>query len=160
LRNVSPALDATKRLVTLPGTELKDNQSSDPGHRAVLTATKEKHEMKHTRVLVPLAAAGVLFASMAAQAEPGRGRPTIKGYSPAGEVSGNLTAIGSDTLNNLMTLWSEAFKKQHPKVKIQIEGKGSTTRAARADRRDRPTGADEPAHEARGCRRLRETVRL
>jgi phosphate transport system substrate-binding protein len=26
-----------------------------------------------------------------------------------------------------MTLWSEAFKKQHPKVKIQIEGKGSTT---------------------------------
>jgi phosphate transport system substrate-binding protein len=83
--------------------------------------------MKHTRVLAPLAAAGVLFASMAAQAEPVAVEPTIKGYSPAGEVSGNLTAIGSDTLNNLMTLWSEAFKKQHPKVKIQIEGKGSTT---------------------------------
>jgi phosphate transport system substrate-binding protein len=83
--------------------------------------------MKTTRVLAPLAAAGVLVASMTAHAEPVAVEPAIKGYSPAGEVSGNLTAIGSDTLNNLMTLWSEAFKKQHPKVKIQIEGKGSTT---------------------------------
>jgi phosphate transport system substrate-binding protein len=83
--------------------------------------------MKPTRLFAPLAAAGVLLASMAARAEPVAVEPSIKGYSPAGEVSGNLTAIGSDTLNNLMTLWSEAFKKQHPKVKIQVEGKGSTT---------------------------------
>jgi phosphate transport system substrate-binding protein len=81
--------------------------------------------MKHTKVLAPLAVA----ASARLDDGPRRrsGRASIKGYTPAGEVSGNLTAIGSDTLNNLMTLWSEAFKKQYPKVKIQIEGKGSTT---------------------------------
>jgi len=35
--------------------------------------------------------------------------------------------VGSDTLNNLMTLWAEGFKKQYPNINIQIEGKGSTT---------------------------------
>ena len=30
-------------------------------------------------------------------------------------------------MNNLMTLWGETFQKLYPNVKIQIEGKGSTT---------------------------------
>jgi phosphate transport system substrate-binding protein len=98
-----------------------------PSHRAVLIAIKEKHAMKHTKILAPVAVAGILFASLPARAEPVVVEKSIKGYAAASEVSGNLTAIGSDTLNNLMTLWSEAFKKQYPKVKIQIEGKGSTT---------------------------------
>lgn len=51
----------------------------------------------------------------------------IKSYNKTAGVSGNLNAIGSDTLNNLMTLWAEAFQKQYPNVKIQIEGKGSST---------------------------------
>jgi phosphate transport system substrate-binding protein len=42
-------------------------------------------------------------------------------------VSGNLNSIGSDTLNNLMTMWAEGFRKQYPNVNIQIEGKGSST---------------------------------
>jgi phosphate transport system substrate-binding protein len=42
-------------------------------------------------------------------------------------VSGNVSSIGSDTLNNLMTLWAEQFNKFYPNVKIQIEGKGSST---------------------------------
>jgi len=42
-------------------------------------------------------------------------------------VSGNLNSIGSDTLNNLMTLWAEGFKKAYPSVNVQIEGKGSST---------------------------------
>ncbi len=83
--------------------------------------------MKHTKILVPVAVAGILFASLPAAAEPVEVEKSIKGYSAASGVSGNLTAIGSDTLNNLMTLWSEAFKKQYPKVKIQVEGKGSST---------------------------------
>ena len=83
--------------------------------------------MKHTKVLGLLAVAGILLASLPAAAEPVEVEKSIKGYTPASNVSGNLTAIGSDTLNNLMTLWSEAFKKQYPKVKIQIEGKGSST---------------------------------
>jgi phosphate transport system substrate-binding protein len=30
-------------------------------------------------------------------------------------------------MNNLMTLWGEAFAKMYPNVKIQVEGKGSST---------------------------------
>lgn len=53
--------------------------------------------------------------------------PTLKGYIKVSGVSGNVNSIGSDTLNNLMTLWAEGFRKQYPSVKIQIEGKGSST---------------------------------
>jgi phosphate transport system substrate-binding protein len=48
-------------------------------------------------------------------------------YKSVGGVSGNLSSIGSDTMNNLMTLWSEGFGKFYPNVKLQIEGKGSST---------------------------------
>ena len=51
----------------------------------------------------------------------------IKPYAKIGGVSGNLNSIGSDTMNNLMTYWAEGFNKLYPNVKIQIEGKGSTT---------------------------------
>jgi len=53
--------------------------------------------------------------------------PNIKGYVKVAGISGNVNSIGSDTLNNLMTLWAEGFRKQYPNVKIQIEGKGSST---------------------------------
>jgi phosphate transport system substrate-binding protein len=51
----------------------------------------------------------------------------IPAYTKAQGVSGNLNSIGSDTLNNLMTLWAEGFRKHYPNVNIQIEGKGSST---------------------------------
>ena len=44
-------------------------------------------------------------------------------------------------MNNLMTLWAEGFKKHYPNVKIQVEGKGSSHRAAGADRRAPPSSA-------------------
>jgi phosphate transport system substrate-binding protein len=53
--------------------------------------------------------------------------PNWTGYTRVSGVSGNVNSIGSDTLNNLMTLWAEGFRKQYPNVKIQIEGKGSST---------------------------------
>ncbi len=53
--------------------------------------------------------------------------PSIQPYKPVSGVSGNLSSIGSDTLNNLMTLWAEKFNRMYPNVKIQIEGKGSST---------------------------------
>ncbi len=52
---------------------------------------------------------------------------TIPAYQQVSGVSGNLISIGSDTLNNLMTLWAEGFKAKYPNVNIQIEGKGSAT---------------------------------
>jgi phosphate transport system substrate-binding protein len=51
----------------------------------------------------------------------------IPAYSTASGISGNLNSVGSDTLNNLMTFWAEGFRKAYPNVKIQVEGKGSST---------------------------------
>jgi phosphate transport system substrate-binding protein len=48
-------------------------------------------------------------------------------YKTASGVSGSISSVGSDTLNNLMTLWAENFNKFYPNTKIQIEGKGSST---------------------------------
>jgi phosphate transport system substrate-binding protein len=48
-------------------------------------------------------------------------------YHRVSGVSGNINSIGSDTMNNLMALWGEAFQKMYPNARIQIEGKGSST---------------------------------
>ncbi len=48
-------------------------------------------------------------------------------YQKAGDVSGTMTSIGSDTLLNLMNFWADEFKKMYPNVTFQIEGKGSAT---------------------------------
>lgn len=48
-------------------------------------------------------------------------------YKVVPGVSGNLTSVGSDTLNNLMTLWAEKFNENYPNVTVEIEGKGSST---------------------------------
>lgn len=60
-------------------------------------------------------------------AQPAAVDPAIAAYAKTSGVSGNLSSIGSDTLNNLMTFWAEGFQKQYPNVRIQIEGKGSST---------------------------------
>jgi phosphate transport system substrate-binding protein len=51
----------------------------------------------------------------------------LPGYSKSGSVSGSLKSIGSDTMNNEMALWAEGFRAFHPGVKIEVEGKGSST---------------------------------
>lgn len=51
----------------------------------------------------------------------------IMEYKKISGVSGVLNSVGSDTLNNLMALWAESFRNLYPSVKIQIEGKGSST---------------------------------
>lgn len=51
----------------------------------------------------------------------------IPHYEKTSGVSGNLSSIGSDTMNNLLTLWLEGFKRYYPNVNIQVEGKGSST---------------------------------
>lgn len=53
--------------------------------------------------------------------------PKLSDYKAVSGVSGNLVSIGSDTLNNLMTLWSEGYRKAYPNVAIQIQGAGSGT---------------------------------
>ena len=51
----------------------------------------------------------------------------LPNYKKISGISGSLNSVGSDTLNNLMTFWSEEFRKLYPSVQTQIEGKGSST---------------------------------
>lgn len=81
--------------------------------------------MKSIQKITALLAAGALSATAAfAQVQVD---PKIPMYTGTSGVSGNLNSIGSDTLNNLMTLWAEGFRAIYPNVNIQIEGKGSST---------------------------------
>lgn len=82
--------------------------------------------MKLASKLTSLLAVAALI-SPAFSADSVKVDSAVKPYTTTSGVSGNLNAIGSDTLNNLMTLWAEAFRKKYPSVKIGIEGKGSAT---------------------------------
>lgn len=48
-------------------------------------------------------------------------------YQKVSGISGSLNSTGSDTMNNLMTLWGEGFARYYPNVRLQVEGKGSST---------------------------------
>ena len=75
--------------------------------------------------IVAAVAAVLLFGGGAVaqvQVDPG-----LTPYKAASGVSGNISSVGSDTLNNLMTFWAELFAKYYPNAKVQIEGKGSST---------------------------------
>jgi phosphate transport system substrate-binding protein len=71
-----------------------------------------------------------LLLAPTAQAQPIQVDPALPSYQKVSGISGNLNSVGSDTMNNLMTLWAEAFTKMYPNVKVQVEGKGSSTAPA------------------------------
>jgi phosphate transport system substrate-binding protein len=74
-----------------------------------------------------IALAILIMAAPFAVAQQVQVDSAIAGYTPVSGVSGNISSVGSDTLNNLMTLWAESFKAKYPNIKVQIEGKGSST---------------------------------
>ena len=74
-----------------------------------------------------LAAAFTGATAVSTLAAPVQVDAALPSYQKAEGVSGSLNSIGSDTLNNLMTLWAESFRKHYPNVNAQIEGKGSAT---------------------------------
>lgn len=83
--------------------------------------------MKFTTLTSAIAlSAATLFAATAANAEM-TVDPSLPSYEATTGVSGNLNSIGSDTLNNLMTLWAEGFRGFYPNVQIEIQGAGSGT---------------------------------
>jgi phosphate transport system substrate-binding protein len=53
--------------------------------------------------------------------------PALPAYEPVKGVSGTIKSVGSDTMNNEMTLWAEGFKTFYPNVQVEVEGKGSST---------------------------------
>jgi phosphate transport system substrate-binding protein len=80
------------------------------------------------RVMACAATLGLAWATVEAQTV--KVDASISAYQRVSGVSGNVTSVGSDTMNNLMTLWSEAFIKMYPNVRVQVEGKGSSTAPA------------------------------
>jgi phosphate transport system substrate-binding protein len=79
-----------------------------------------------TRTILTLAAAAAASVALV-QAQTISVDSALPAYSRASGVSGNVNSVGSDTMNNMMTLWAEAFRRVYPNVKIQVEGKGSST---------------------------------
>jgi len=53
--------------------------------------------------------------------------PKLPVYQKVSGITGSLSSVGSDTMNNMATLWAEGFRKYYPSVKVQVEGKGSST---------------------------------
>ena len=75
--------------------------------------------------LVAVCAVAASFTATSVMAD--RVDPKLPDYEATSGVSGNLSSMGSDTLNNLMTLWAEEFNSFYPNVNIQIQGAGSGT---------------------------------
>src|SRR5262244_374483 len=42
-------------------------------------------------------------------------------------IAGALTIVGSDTISTLVLRWSDAFRRQHPDVHVQIQAPGSAS---------------------------------
>ena len=80
--------------------------------------------MNAIKIIKNLVLAGSMVCAATLQASVD---PKLPEYKVASGVSGTVNSIGSDTLNNLMTLWAEDFKKLYPNVNIQIQGAGSST---------------------------------
>lgn len=85
-------------------------------------------EKRNLKWIGAVGAAGLCIASVSmAQMKVDANLP---GYVPVVGVSGSLKSVGSDSMNNLMTLWAEGFQAMYPNVQIEIEGKGSSTAPA------------------------------
>ena len=74
-----------------------------------------------------IAGALVTLTAIAVADEPVRIDSKLVPYKQASGVSGNIKTVGSDTMNNMVTLWAEDFRKVYPNVQVEIEGKGSST---------------------------------
>jgi len=83
--------------------------------------------MKRNLVWCCFAVAALALAPAMVPAQGVQVDPALPDYKPAPGVTGSIKSVGSDTMNNLMTLWSEGFLKFYPSVRLEIEGKGSST---------------------------------
>jgi phosphate transport system substrate-binding protein len=84
------------------------------------------------RKVCPFFAVAMLACFVIGGARPAAAADSAVADLPAyekvpGEVAGSLKCVGSDTMNNLVALWAEGFKKFYPSVREGIEGKGSAS---------------------------------
>ncbi len=76
------------------------------------------------RALAATAVLGLFATASPAQVKVDEHIPE---YKPTQGVSGSIKAVGSDTCLELMTSWTEDFKKLYPSLTVEVEGKGSAT---------------------------------
>jgi phosphate transport system substrate-binding protein len=81
--------------------------------------------MKRT-IILAVAAATLLITGATFAGGPSLDPGLVK-YKKVEGLRGTLNAAGSDTMLELQTLMAEEFRKLYPQVKIQVEGKGSST---------------------------------
>ena len=55
---------------------------------------------------------------------------SLPAYHPVSELAGSLAAKGTDTMKDLMEIWIQRFTGLYPRVKMDLEAKGSMTGAA------------------------------
>jgi phosphate transport system substrate-binding protein len=89
-----------------------------------MNSKPDLEELLMKRIATSLAIVALAVTALAQQVQIESGVPA---YQKTSGVSGNINSVGSDTMNNMMALWAETFRKMYPNVKIQIEGKGSST---------------------------------
>jgi phosphate transport system substrate-binding protein len=107
-------------LITLCAALMFGCGDSAPSEKKVTPSEQPAVEIKAVE-LAPVAVDGQAApASKAAATE-------LPAYVRTTGISGNLSSIGSDTLANLMTLWTESFKRNYPSVNIQVQAAGSST---------------------------------
>ncbi|MCY2985420.1 MAG: phosphate ABC transporter substrate-binding protein PstS family protein [Planctomycetota bacterium] len=56
----------------------------------------------------------------------GKVDPNLPVYKPAPGLSGQIKSVGSDSMNSLMTQWTEKFKQYYKGVRTEVEGQGSS----------------------------------
>lgn len=81
-----------------------------------------------TACMAALAALAALGATAAAaKVDPEALDPDLPTFERVSGVSGVLKSMGSDTMLNVMTHWQESFREIYPNVRIEVEGKGSSS---------------------------------
>ena len=69
-----------------------------------------KHFRKHILMVTSVV---VLWVGQSFAAQPAVDAD-LQAYQKAEGISGSLNSIGSDTMNNLLKLWGEAFRAMYP----------------------------------------------
>lgn len=84
--------------------------------------------IRHTtgKMIAAVCLISLSFSTAIAQNQDIKLDPKLPDYKKVSGVSGTLKSVGSDTMNNLVSLWAGEFKKLYPGVKTEIDGKGSS----------------------------------
>lgn len=86
--------------------------------------------------------------------------PGLKAYVKVSGVSGNVNSIGSDTLNNLMTLWARRISQTISQRQNSDRRQGFEHRSTGIDRRHGAVWADVPLDEKYRDRCLRKETQI